>query len=301
MLSFNLNFNHIDMSLGALKKGEDEYYDLSSSKSRSREWYGEQQHVELRPYAGHRFPEELQRQINKIIGDLLADIQEASFVSRKTLNTVHVPEGGYPVQFDDFPRSTTLPLHRLASTIYNRSGDVVRQFINLSGDEDLKSKAAGVEAKEDGEAITNDGLYFHNDYLFDQRVELMQGVERSKVFNNVELLNQEAKELLELLGDGVVDAVRDYVGLIAKAILDVADVQYVDLFHAARFIPREIAENEFKEDIEYSTLSPDEIKRRLKNEIKVPLLQILVRLPDETAKDFFKQIFGFEMPELKGE
>ena len=288
------------MSLGTLKAGEDKYYDVQLHKMHSREWFKEQTYLEIAPYAGNVIPQEIQEQINRIIGDLLADIQNASFVSQQALKSVPGPDYNFPDSYSSFPRGSTLSTHRLATTIYNSSGDIVRRFINLSNDEDLREKVKNIKASDDDEAVSHSTLHFQSEFLEDSFVESIPGVNKTRVFSNVELLNEEARKLLELLGDGVVDAVRDYVGLIAKEILDSAVMSYSDLHGAVRFIPRDISENGLSEDAEYSTLSPHEITRWLQATIKMPLLQILVRLPKNTADKFYKQVYGGEPPKLIG-
>ncbi|MFC1599947.1 hypothetical protein ACFL3T_02890 [Patescibacteria group bacterium] len=291
------------MSFGTFKTGPDQYIDARSENTYSREWYGEQDLVDLGHFGGHDFPEGIRKGVNRIIGDLLADIHDASFVSRKTLDTVQIPKDDIPpFDLDKFPRATTLPLHQLASVIHNRSGDVVRQMINLSGDEELKTQAAEIESKEDRQAPTLSGLFLSDDYLGDPQEETgIPGIYRTDTFNNVSLLNQEAVELLNLLGEGTSDVIRDYVGLIARRILDAASTEYAEIYFTVRTLRRRFDEIEVPDDAEYSTITHEGLKRVLEFNIKLPILHILASLPEETRKRLSKRIYGVDEPELSEE
>lgn len=282
------------MSYGSIKTGPDQYLDLQTNEAASREWFAEQEPVDLGIFGRHEFPEEIQKGVNRIIGELLADIFDASFVSETVLNTVHIPEDFSSYKF---PGGTTLPIHRLSSVIHNKSGEIVRQLINLSSDEELIRQTLEIEPVKNSEAPSVSGLFFRDEYFMKRREEITSGVYRTNAFNNLELLNQEATELLNLLGESLVEAVRDYIGLIAIEILVAAARSYEAIYSGAVELRNGIKEGQIDKNAEYSTLRPVDLSITLNRSAKMPILGILGRLPQKEANALFKRFYGFELPE----
>lgn len=223
--------------------------------------------------------------LNKVIGGVLADVQEASFISQSTLSAVpgydsrlpyHVPGRG-PL----FPNSNTLSAQRLAATLYNRSADTVRSVIDLVGDKELSERASEIKGDESDVAKSNPTIQF-------QSTASYEGTMR-----HTEVLSQEAQELLDLFGEGSVDSIRGLVQRAAETILTRADLSYGSLLTDTDILTRDVADvknPEIDGDVDYSTLNPKDFILMMRRSLEYAVANVVMGLLDHRRDQIFERM-----------
>lgn len=281
------------MSNGALKLGnnQDLYVDAASHRVIPREWIEGQDYLKKRDddllTKGLGVPPTQIPQLNNIIGSAVSDIQDASFVPLEMLKLVASPDlaafTSHPT-LSQRPRGSTLSPSTLAATIYNISGDVVRKIIDLLDDAELKSKADAIKGDETDKTVSHPNIIFETVASY------------KDLLKQNELLSGEAKELLKLFGEGTVDAVRDFVRVIAESILARADLSYESLssdvtHHRGIF---ENSEEEQPDVVKYSTLNPLDFVNMMMKYFEFGVIGIVSRLPDERKKIIYDHVLQAE-------
>lgn len=229
-------------------------------------------------------PTQIPQLNNIIIGSTVADIQDASFDPLEMLKTVASSTPAdfilEPDTFYLFPRGSTLSPSTLSATIYNISGNVVRKIIVLLDDAELKSKTDAIKGDETDKAVNHQNISFRTLSSYDG------------VLKQTELLSKEAKELLELFGEGTVEAVRDFVRAIAESILTRADLSYESLSSDVTR-HRGMFENSVEEQpdvVGYSTLNPLDFVNMMMKYFEFGVMGIVSRLPDERQKIIYDRV-----------
>ena len=272
------------MSNGALSIVERYYIDSISKEGFEGELFEYQNYVK-----GNHVTEALEisdssmAKINAVLGRVFGKVQDASFVSQSVINAVpghdvHIDFGGRGHLFPLRPRGTTLSPQRLAATLYNSSGDAVRDIVNIIGDAEIVKKAREIEPDETDKVQSRESLEFVSDHNTDG------------LFKNMELLNKEARELLELYGDGVVDAVRGLVGAIAQSMLARAELSYESLLSDVYKLTKGVATNEINGETKYSTLHPKDLAEMMYRSLEHAIPGLLMRLPEGKRHDIMAKV-----------
>lgn len=272
------------MSNGALSIAETHYNDAMNKNPFMKEWFEYQQYVK-----GNHVTEALDisnesmAEVNAVLGRVFEQVQDASFVSQSVINAVpghyvFINFKGRGLLYPLRPRGTTLSPQRLAATLYNSSGKAVRDILNLIGDAERVQKASGIKPDETDKAKSRESLEFVSDHNTDG------------IFTNMELLNKEARELLELYGDGVVDAVCGLVSNIAQNILARAELSYESLLSDVYELSQGVAANEISGETKYSTLHPEDLVKMMYRALEHTIPGLLMRLPDDKRSAIMEKI-----------
>ncbi len=272
------------MSNGALKIENNQYVDTGSEKIFVDDWFEKQPYVEGNHVTeGLGVSESSMSGINAVLGKVFREVQDASFVSQHVLTAVpghdvSLHYGRHGCLSPLRPRGTTLTPQRLAATLYNNSGTAIRDIVNILNDPEVVKKAAEIDSDETDRAKSRESIEFVSNHDTDG------------IFTNVELLNKEARELLELYGDGVVDAVRGLVGAIVGGMLARAELSYESLYEDAFRLTKSVAEKTVSRETKYSTLNPNDLVEMMYRALEHAIPGLLLRLPDEKRNEIMGRI-----------
>lgn len=278
------NLINFIMSNGSLSIEKIHYNDSRNKNPFMKEWFEYQPYVKgnnITEAVG--ISEEEMREINGVLGTVFEKVQDASFVSQGVINAVpghdvYIDFKGRGTLFPLRPRATTLSPQRLAATLYNSSGEAARDIVNLIGDAEIVKKADRIKRDETDKVGSRETLEFVSDHNDED------------IFRNIELLNKEARELLALYGDDIVDAVRDLVQNIARSMLVRAELSYESLLDDIYELSQGVDAGEISEDTKYSTLHPEDLVKMMYRAFEFAIPGLLMRLPDGTRNDIISLI-----------
>lgn len=215
--------------------------------------------------------------INKAIGSALVRIQDGSYLDWYTLGVMptdylYMDEQGTA---DIIPVTSTLPPHVLISLIRRDASIFIRDIIDLVGSEDMKNQAYLIPETHK-HSIKNSLI-------------LTLGDSDIGVFKHDDFLKEESRGLLELFGEGTVEAVQNWLRVFAEDILGRAELSFGS-FRNDLHDYNHIRLNSDDPNIEYSTLNPKDLVRKVRESVKMALINIIFGLPKKTSSRILERL-----------
>lgn len=277
------------MSSGALKIDENTYQPLDSKTPVTRE------NVENYPYLkndnsaltqGFNFPPESVPLLNRQIGNLVANIQETSFMPPEILNSIHLPSPFDTILGKDqkpgpFSISTLQPLP-LINTIRDQLAKAIRDIFALFEKEKqekplynhTRSIAPSPPKKyPPPETFLTKGTFSNKEAHY------------KSILETSDFFTPESKELLSPLGDHSIAAVQTVFKRSLEFILTRAELSVTSLHGDIQFIRKKL-----KANLPYSTLNPNDLLPMMPNIAEGFLNNLIFSLPPEQQTLIFERL-----------
>lgn len=250
------------MGAGAIKEmGTNRIIDLDNTKDWRPE-FTTMHYIDPEVLLGHfRFPESEVPQLNRLIGELLEKIQDASFKTRDVLNFAPEIEG----EIERLFRVSTLSKEVLVATIRQNITALVKNILEMAGVKIEEPKTENLVQVPQANPLS-DGLVISSNIM-----PSLQGYE---------LLTPAARAMIDQFGAGCADVVEERLRFFAVGILKRAQVSISSLQNNIEDIRRKISDTK----VDFSTLNARDFigssRRSIQDFAEVGLF---MALPEEVA------------------